>query len=106
MKETYCSIPKAVLTFPVGGKTDVILRKNIEKRHLPIFLYVLHRRKVLIKRFILNLKNLELKSSIEKLIQINDKLITLNTTLTKDREILLIEVGRLNNIIKEKEQND
>ena len=50
-------------------------------------------------------KNLELKSSIEKLIQINDKLITLNTTLTKDREILLIEVGRLNNIIKE-EQND
>ena len=51
-------------------------------------------------------KNLELKSSIEKLIQINDKLITLNTTLTKDREILLIEVGRLNNIIKEKEQND
>ena len=31
MKETYCSIPKAVLTFPVGGKTDVILRKNIEK---------------------------------------------------------------------------
>ena len=47
-------------------------------------------------------KNLELKSSIEKLIQINDKLITLNTTLTKDREILLIEVGRLNNIIKEK----
>ena len=51
-------------------------------------------------------KNLELKSSIEKLIQINDKLITLNTTLTKDREILLIEVGRLNNIKKEKEQND
>lgn len=51
-------------------------------------------------------KNLELKSSIEKLIQINDKLITLNTTLTKDREILLIEVGRLNNIIKEEEQND
>lgn len=51
-------------------------------------------------------KNLKLKSSIEKLIQINDKLITLNTTLTKDREILLIEVGRLNNIIKEKEQND
>lgn len=51
-------------------------------------------------------KNLELKSSIEKLIQINDKLITLNTTLAKDREILLIEVGRLNNIIKEKEQND
>ena len=51
-------------------------------------------------------KNLEMKSSIEKLIQINDKLITLNTTLTKDREILLIEVGRLNNIIKEKEQND
>ena len=50
-------------------------------------------------------KNLELKSSIEKLIQLNDKLITLNTTLTKDREILLIEVGRLNNIIKE-EQND
>ncbi len=31
MKETYCSIPKAVLTFPVGGKTDIILRKNIEK---------------------------------------------------------------------------
>ena len=51
-------------------------------------------------------KNLELKRSIEKLIQINDKLITLNTTLTKDREILLIEVGRLNKIIKEKEQND
>ena len=48
-------------------------------------------------------KNLELKSSIEKLIQINDKLITLNTTLTKDREILLIEVGRLNNIIKEED---
>ena len=51
-------------------------------------------------------KNLKLKSSIEKLIQINEKLITLNTTLTKDREILLIEVGRLNNIIKEEEQND
>ena len=51
-------------------------------------------------------KNLELKRSIEKLIQINDKLITLNTTLTRDREILLIEVGRLNKIIKEKEQND
>ena len=51
-------------------------------------------------------KNLKLKSSIVKLIQINEKLITLNTTLTKDREILLIEVGRLNNIIKEKEQND
>ena len=31
MKETYCSIPEAVLTFPVGEKTDVILRKNIEK---------------------------------------------------------------------------
>lgn len=51
-------------------------------------------------------RNLELKSSIEKLIQINEKLITLNTTLTKDRETLLIEVGRLNNIKKEKEQND
>ena len=51
-------------------------------------------------------KNLEMKNTINKLIQINDKLITLNTTLTKDREILLIEVGRLNNIIKEKEQND
>ena len=46
----------------------------------------------------------DLKSSIEKLIQINEKLIILNTTLTKDRETLLIEVGRLNNIIKEKEQ--
>ena len=31
MKETYCSIPKAILIFPVGGKTDIILRKNIEK---------------------------------------------------------------------------
>ena len=48
-------------------------------------------------------KNLELKNTVEKLIQINDKLITLNTTLTKDREILLIEVGRLNNIIKEED---
>ena len=51
-------------------------------------------------------KNLELKNTVNRLIQLNDKLITLNTTLTKDREILLIEVGRLNNIIKEKEQND
>ena len=48
-------------------------------------------------------KNLELKSSIEKLIQINDKLITLNTTLTKDREILLIEVGRLKKLVKEED---
>lgn len=31
MKETYCSIPKAILIFPVGEKTDIILRKNIEK---------------------------------------------------------------------------
>ena len=31
MKETYCSIPEAVLTFPVGAKTDIIMRKNIEK---------------------------------------------------------------------------
>ena len=30
MKETYCSIPKAVLTFPVGGKTAVIFRKHTE----------------------------------------------------------------------------
>ena len=51
-------------------------------------------------------KNLELKNTVNRLIKINDKLITLNTTLTKDREILLIEVGRLNNIIKEEEQND
>jgi hypothetical protein len=51
-------------------------------------------------------KNLELKNTVNRLVKINDKLFTLNTTLTKDREILLIEVGRLNNIIKEKEQND
>ena len=51
-------------------------------------------------------KNLELKSSIEKLIQINDKLITLNTTLTKDREILLNEIIRLKKLVEEKEQND
>ena len=51
-------------------------------------------------------KNLELKNTVNRLVKINEKLITLNTTLTKDREILLIEVGRLNNIIKEEEQND
>lgn len=51
-------------------------------------------------------KNMELKATINRLVQINEKLVTLNTTLTKDRETLLIEVGRLNNIIKEKEQND
>lgn len=46
-------------------------------------------------------KNLELKNTVNRLIKINDKLITLNTTLTKDREILLIEVGRLKKLIKE-----
>lgn len=51
-------------------------------------------------------KKLELKSSIEKLIQLNDKLITLNTTLTKDREILLNEIIRLKKLVKEEEQND
>lgn len=51
-------------------------------------------------------KNLELKNTVNRLVKINDKLITLNTTLAKDREILLIEVGRLNNIIKEEEQNE
>jgi hypothetical protein len=46
-------------------------------------------------------KNLELKNTVNRLVKINDKLITLNTTLTKDREILLIEVGRLKKLIKE-----
>ena len=50
-------------------------------------------------------KNLELKSSIEKLIQINDKLLKSVQSFDKDKTILINEIIRLKKLVKE-EQND
>ena len=51
-------------------------------------------------------KNLELKSTINRLLEINDKLLKSVQSFDKDKTILINEIIRLNNIIKEKEQND
>ena len=50
-------------------------------------------------------KNLELKSSIEKLIQINDKLLKSVQSFDNDKTILINEIIRLKKLVKE-EQND
>ena len=51
-------------------------------------------------------KNMELKSTINRLLEINDKLLKSVQSFDKDKTILINEIIRLNNIIKEKEQND
>ncbi len=51
-------------------------------------------------------KNMELKNTINRLLDINDKLLKSVQSFDNDRAILISEIIRLNNIIKEKEQND
>ena len=51
-------------------------------------------------------KNMELKSTINRLLEINDKLLKSIQSFDSDKSILINEIIRLNNIIKEKEQND
>ena len=51
-------------------------------------------------------KNMELKGTINRLLEINDKLLKSVQSFDNDRAILISEIIRLNNIIKEKEQND
>ena len=48
-------------------------------------------------------KNLELKSSIEKLIQINDNLIKTVQSFDNDKTILINEIIRLKKLIKEED---
>ena len=47
-------------------------------------------------------KNLELKNTVEKLIQINDKLIKTVQSFDNDKTILINEIIRLKKLIKEK----
>ena len=51
-------------------------------------------------------KNMELKSTVNRLLEINDKLLKSIQSFDSDKTILINEIIRLNNIIKEKEQND
>ena len=51
-------------------------------------------------------KNMELKNTINRLLDINDKLLKSVQSFDNDRAILISEIIGLNNIIKEKEQND
>ena len=51
-------------------------------------------------------KNMELKNTVNRLLEINDKLLKSVQSFDKDKTILINEIIRLNNIIKEKEQND
>ena len=51
-------------------------------------------------------KNMELKNTINRLLDINDKLLKSVQSFDNDKAILISEIIRLNNIIKEKEQND
>ena len=51
-------------------------------------------------------KNLELKNTVNRLIQINDNLIKTVQSFDNDKTILINEIIRLKKLIKEKEQND
>ena len=50
-------------------------------------------------------KNMELKSTVNRLIQINDKLLKSVQSFDKDKTILINEIIRLKKLVKE-EQND
>lgn len=50
-------------------------------------------------------KNMELKASINRLLEINDKLLKSVQSFDKDKTILINEIIRLNKLVKE-EQND
>jgi hypothetical protein len=51
-------------------------------------------------------KNMELKNTVNRLLEINDKLLKSVQSFDSEKSILINEIIRLNNIIKEKEQND
>ena len=50
-------------------------------------------------------KNMELKASINRLLEINDKLLKSVQSIDKDKTILINEIIRLKKLVKE-EQND
>ena len=50
-------------------------------------------------------KNMELKASINRLLEINDKLLKAFQSFDKDKTILINEIIRLKKLVKE-EQND
>ena len=51
-------------------------------------------------------KNLELKNTVNRLIQINDKLLKSVQSFDNEKSILISEIIRLKKLVKEKEQND
>jgi hypothetical protein len=51
-------------------------------------------------------KNMELKSTINRLLEINDKLLKSVQSFDKDKTLLINEIIRLKKLVKEKEQND
>ena len=51
-------------------------------------------------------KNLELKNTVNRLLEINDKLLKSVQSFDRDKTILINEIIRLKKLVKEKEQND
>ena len=51
-------------------------------------------------------KNMELRSTINRLLEINDKLLKSIQSFDKDKTLLINEIIRLKKLIKEEEQND
>ena len=51
-------------------------------------------------------KNMELKNTVNRLLEINDKLLKSVQSFDSDKTILINEIIRLKKLVKEKEQND
>ena len=51
-------------------------------------------------------KNMELKNTVNRLLEINDKLLKSIQSFDSDKSILINEIIRLKKLVKEEEQND
>ena len=51
-------------------------------------------------------KNMELKNTVNRLLEINDKLLKSVQSFDNEKTILINEIIRLKKLVKEKEQND
>ena len=51
-------------------------------------------------------KNMELKNTVNRLLEINDKLLKSVQSFDKDKSILINEIIKLKKLVEEKEQND
>ena len=51
-------------------------------------------------------KNMELKNTVNRLLEINDKLLKSVQSFDNDKTLLINEIIRLKKLVKEEEQND